>query len=51
VKTQTYPFKEIVANTYEIGEFDCASIFLLIGDDKAMVIDTGIGIGSYSILL
>jgi len=45
VKTQAFPYKEIGPNTYEIGEFDCASIFLLIGDEKAMVIDTGIGIG------
>ena len=45
MKTQAYPYKEIAPNTYEIGEFDCASIFLLIGDEKAMLIDTGIGIG------
>ena len=45
MKTQAFPYKEISPNTYEIGEFDCASIFLLIGDKKAMVIDTGIGIG------
>ena len=45
MKTQAFPYKEIAPNTYEIGEFDCASIFLLIGDEKAMVIDTGIGIG------
>ncbi len=45
MKTQAYPFKEIAPNTYEIGEFDCASMFLLIGDEKAMLIDTGIGVG------
>lgn len=45
MKTQAFPYKEIAPNTYEIGEYDCASIFLLIGDEKAMVIDTGIGIG------
>lgn len=45
MKTQAFPYKEIAHNTYEIGEFDCASIFLLVGDEKAMVIDTGIGIG------
>ena len=45
MKTQAYPFKEIADQTYEIGEFDCASIFLLIGAEKAMLIDTGIGIG------
>jgi glyoxylase-like metal-dependent hydrolase (beta-lactamase superfamily II) len=31
--------------TWEIDEFDCASIFLLIGKEKAMVIDCGMGIG------
>jgi hydroxyacylglutathione hydrolase len=45
MKTQAFPYKEIAPNTYEIGEFDCASIFLLVGDEKAMLIDTGIGIG------
>lgn len=45
MKTQAFPFKEIARNTYEIGEFDCASMFLLIGDEQAMLIDTGIGIG------
>jgi hydroxyacylglutathione hydrolase len=45
MKTQAFPYKEIAYQTYEIGEFDCASIFLLIGGDKAMLIDTGTGIG------
>ncbi len=45
MKTQAFPHREIAPNTYEIGEFDCASIFLLVGDEKAMVIDTGVGIG------
>lgn len=45
MKTQAYPYKEIAPSTYEIGEFDCASMFLLIGDEKALLIDTGVGIG------
>ena len=45
MKTRAFPYKEIAPDTYEIGEFDCASVFLLIGDEKAMVIDTGVGIG------
>jgi hydroxyacylglutathione hydrolase len=45
MKTQAFPCEEIAPNTYEIGEFDCASIFLLVGDEKTMVIDTGVGIG------
>lgn len=32
-------------DTWEIDEFDCASVFLLIGSEKAMVIDCGMGIG------
>jgi glyoxylase-like metal-dependent hydrolase (beta-lactamase superfamily II) len=32
-------------DTWEIDEFDCASIFLLIGQEKAMLIDCGMGIG------
>lgn len=44
-RTQAFPYAEIAPNTYEIGEFDCASMFLLIGDEKAMLIDTGVGIG------
>ena len=45
MKTTAFPYKEIAHNTYEIGEFDCASIFLLVGDEKALLIDAGIGIG------
>lgn len=45
MKTQAFPYQEIAPKTYEIGEFDCASIFLLIGSEKAMLIDTGVGIG------
>ena len=33
MKTQAFPYIEIARNAYEIGEFDCASIFLLVGDD------------------
>jgi glyoxylase-like metal-dependent hydrolase (beta-lactamase superfamily II) len=45
MKTQAFPYKEIAPHTYEIGEFDCASMFLLVGGEKAMLIDTGVGIG------
>jgi hydroxyacylglutathione hydrolase len=45
MKTQAFPYKQIALDTYEIGEFDCASMFLLIGSEKAMLIDTGVGIG------
>ena len=36
---------KINKNTWEIDEFDCASLFLLEGEDKAMLIDCGMGIG------
>lgn len=45
MRTQDYPHREIVPGAFEIGEFDCASIFLLTGSQKALLIDTGIGIG------
>ena len=41
--TKLYPMVQIKKNTWEIDEFDCASIFLLIGTEKAMVIDCGMG--------
>lgn len=41
-----YPVVEFRPRTWEIDEFDCASIFVLEGDEKALVIDTGIGIGN-----
>ena len=35
MKTQAFPYAKIAPNTYEIGEFDCASMFLLVGDEQA----------------
>ncbi|MCJ7550582.1 MAG: MBL fold metallo-hydrolase, partial [Anaerolineae bacterium] len=43
--TDLYPMVQFKEDTWEIDEFDCASVFLLIGQDKAMLIDTGMGIG------
>lgn len=43
--TQAYPIVEFKKDTYEIDEFDCASVFVLVGAERALVIDTGIGIG------
>lgn len=45
MQTRAYPYVQIAENTLEIGEFDCASMFLLVGSEKALLIDTGIGIG------
>ena len=44
-RTRLYPMVQFRKDTWEIDEFDCASIFLLIGAEKAMVIDCGMGIG------
>ncbi len=46
MKKLNYPYVEFAPRTWEIDEFDCASIFVLEGDEKAMVIDCGIGIGN-----
>ncbi len=43
--TKLYPMVQIEKGIWEIDEFDCASIFLIIGTEKAMVLDTGMGIG------
>ena len=44
-RTKLFPMVQFMKDTWEIDEFDCASIFLLIGEEKAMVIDCGMGIG------
>lgn len=41
-----YPFYEIGAGAYEINEFDGASMFLVVGSSRALLIDTGVGIGA-----
>ena len=43
--TTKHPYFEFEKDTFEIDEFDCASVFLLVGRQRALVIDTGIGIG------
>lgn len=43
--TKLFPMVQINKGTWEIDEFDVASIFLLEGKDKALLIDTGMGVG------
>ncbi len=43
--TKLFPMVQFKKDTWEIDEFDCTSIFLLIGTEKAMLIDLGMGIG------
>ena len=45
MRTKLYPMVQFKKDTWEIDEFDCASMFLLVGSEKAMLIDCGIGIG------
>lgn len=45
MRTTLYPMVQFKKNTWEIDEFDCASMFLLIGTERAMLIDCGMGIG------
>ena len=43
--TKLFPMVQFRHDTWEIDEFDCASMFLLIGEEKALLIDCGMGIG------
>lgn len=45
------PFYECMDGVYEIDEFDCASIFVIEGEKKALVLDTGLGIGDLKKLI
>ncbi len=43
--TVSMPRYELGPGIFEIDEFDCASVFLVKGEDRALLIDTGVGIG------
>lgn len=43
--TRSMPWYEFAPGTIEIDEFDCASIFLFLGKERALLMDTGTGIG------
>lgn len=40
-----YPYMQIAPDTWEINEFDGVSMFLLAGEKRALLLDTGVGIG------
>lgn len=42
---KTMPFYECRPGIYEVDEFDCASCFVIVGTERAMLLDTGVGIG------
>lgn len=45
MRTRKMPWFEFAPNTYEIDEFDCVSMFLFVGTEHALLLDTGTGIG------
>ena len=45
MRTIKMPFCEIAEGVYEIDEFDLVSVFVIVGSERALVIDTGTGAG------
>lgn len=45
MKSSQLPFYEFREGIYEIDEFCCVSSFLIVGEEKALLIDCGVGIG------
>lgn len=43
---ENYPYKTVGEEIYEINEFDGVSVFLIEGSEKALLVDTGAGIGN-----
>ena len=43
--TKLYPMVQFKKDTWEIDEFDCACMYLLVGAERALLIDCGMGIG------
>lgn len=43
--TRALPYYEFSEGIYEIDEFDCVSVFVIVGEKRALVLDTGTGIG------
>ena len=43
--TRKLPYYEFADGIYEIDEFDCVSVFVIVGSTRALVIDCGTGIG------
>lgn len=41
----TYPYEVAGEGIWEINEFDGVSMFLVVGSERALLIDTGVGIG------
>ncbi len=43
--SRALPYYEFKQGIFEIDEFDCCSIFVIVGEERALVLDTGTGIG------
>lgn len=41
-----YPYKKISDGVYEISEFGAVSMYLIEGQEKALLVDTGVGVGN-----
>lgn len=39
--TRKLPYYEFADGIYEIDEFDCVSVFVIVGSTRALVIDCG----------
>lgn len=46
MRTEKIPYYEFSEGIFEIDEFDCASVFVIVGKERALVLDTGTGIGN-----
>lgn len=46
MRTEQIPYYEFSDGIFEIDEFDCASVFVIVGEKRALVLDTGTGIGN-----
>ena len=45
MRTCGLPYYEFCEGVFEIDEFDCVSIFVIVGERRALVLDCGTGIG------
>lgn len=43
--TRALPYYEFSEGVFEIDEFDCVSVFVIVGEKRALVLDCGNGIG------
>ena len=44
---EDYDIKEIAKNVYKINEYNLTTMFIIVGEAKALAIDCGTGVGDY----